>query len=134
MSKEESQTIDARTDNMMIDDMHDQIQALCKRMDAAEGALTAGYIYPKTLPADAVIVIRSEVRMSKAAMDSIGRGVSSVWPDNKCIVLCDGLSMEIVEGESKGGGGVWGVAHTDRRSQPAPEIRITTGAGSTEPL
>lgn len=87
--------------NSPIGKMYEQIQSLCKRMDEVEGAVCTGYIYPKTLPTDAVIVIRAEGRISQAAMASIKEGVAGVWPANKCLVLCDGMSMEIYEGDNQ---------------------------------
>lgn len=100
MSKEDDKRL-ANTANrlgLMMDEMQDQLQALCKRMDEAEGTLTKGYIYPKTLPADAVIVIRTEERLSDRAVDVIKDGINRVWSGHKCVLLHGGLSMEIVEG------------------------------------
>ncbi len=81
--------------------MLEQLRALCKRMEAVEGAVATGYIYPKTLPADAVIVIRMKESISQTAMASIKEAIAGVWPDNKCVVFCDGMSMEVYEGGKK---------------------------------
>ncbi len=88
-------TIDARTPAMKIDDMHEQLQALCKRLEAVEGTVATGYIYPQTLPADAVIVIKHPGLLSQRAIESIKQGINSVWPKNKCLVMAEGLSMEV---------------------------------------
>ena len=79
-------------------EMHEQIQALCKRLGEVEETVCSGYIYPKTLPADAVIVIQYASHITEAAGASIRKAMEGVWPDNKCVVLADGMSMEIVEG------------------------------------
>ncbi len=78
-----------------IEEMHEQIQALCQRLDTVEGAVCTGYIYPQTLPADAVIVIKHPGQLSQRAIESIKQGINSVWPKNKCLVMAGGLSMEV---------------------------------------
>ena len=81
-----------------IREMRRQLEQVLERLLVTEKILAAGYIYPKTLPADAVIVIRDEAEISHAAASSIRAAVEGVWPGNKCVVLDDGMSMEIVEG------------------------------------
>lgn len=78
--------------------MHEQIERLCERMNVAEKIMATGYIYPKTLPADAVIVIRAPMRLVDSEMDYIIASVRCVWPNNMVHVFHSGLSMEIIEG------------------------------------
>ena len=74
--------------------MHNQIKQLIKRIDKIEAT---GYIYPKTLPADAVIVIRTTERLSDSMSAFVMGLFMETWPENKAIILAPGTSMEVYE-------------------------------------
>jgi len=42
-----------------------------------------------------VIVIESEKILSQSASENLKAFVKRIWPDNKCVVLCDGLKLRI---------------------------------------
>ena len=81
--------------------MHKRLQAVIERLDVMEQSIITGYIYPKTLPADAVIVIRSDMRLMPDEVSLIRQDIAIMWPDDKCYVLHSGLSIEIIEGHKQ---------------------------------
>lgn len=43
-----------------------------------------------------VIVIECPGPLSLAQIESIKHGIARIWPDTKCIVLCDGMRLKVV--------------------------------------
>lgn len=47
-----------------------------------------------------VIVVTVPGLLSTYAMENIRLSMKAVWPNNRCVVLCDGANLSIVKGEN----------------------------------